>query len=474
LRRRAGIFGGLSRVLRQLNGDGESPKYIHARDARSKVVSGQGAGRRRTGLLVSRRLVVLAPCAVLVLALVVISLDGVGALPAGLGRVVEGLLRPAAATLLAAVLAISAIVLRRWAHRCRRVVRRYRLDLAQADETTFEDAAAACEQLIQVIRTPRLRRVVSGQPWLAIEAWFLPPSSEGETGSAVLALVCEPRAREGALAALRHAYPDLRADDQLGLNVGEPDHVLRVRKARSWALPIGSEALRREGSNQRSTMAAIIRQQQHAALRSCVRWCVLPAAERQDSRATQRLERVGGSRPGAALTNDVAVASRSAGGAMAHLELQAAVWSGASTGRGGFMRWQAACRELLAPALSQRGVNHLRERVMVARQLLYRRRWARAEPPFIPDRRLATLVSPRELAALMALPSLGSEHALPFARNTVPYLPVPVEVARARVVDLCMPPAGLAAGPEPAALPLRSPSVDEPESAVLAPAAVSA
>jgi hypothetical protein len=36
----------------------------------------------------------------------------------------------------------------------------------------------------------------------------------------------------------------------------------------------------------------------------------------------------------------------------------------------------------------------------------------------------------------MELPSLGSEHALPLQRNTVPHLPIPTEVPRARMVDL--------------------------------------
>ena len=36
----------------------------------------------------------------------------------------------------------------------------------------------------------------------------------------------------------------------------------------------------------------------------------------------------------------------------------------------------------------------------------------------------------------MELPSLGTEHALPLQRNTVPHLPIPTEVPRARMVEL--------------------------------------
>src|SRR5581483_88603 len=100
---------------------------------------------------------------------------------------------------------------------------------------------------------------------------------------------------------------------------------------------------------------------------------------------------------------------------------------------------QAVCRDLLSPALSQRGANHLTERLMIFRQRLYARRWPRGEPPRLPDARRSTLVSPRELALLMRLPSLGSEHALPLQRNTVPNLPIPVGLPRARRVVLPTP-----------------------------------
>jgi hypothetical protein len=335
-------------------------------------------------------------------------------------------------------------------NRRRRPVARYQLVLSQADEATFEEVAATCEQLVQTLRESLTERLTAGQPWLALESWFLPPQGTGETGTAALVLLCEPDTREPALAALRRAYADLSlrpGEDGEPLEFGQPwflpGHVLRVRKARSWALPIGSSGRRGEGSNARSTMAGIIRQQQQARRLSCVRWCVMPAADQLDSRATERLARVlPRDRHNAALAGDVQLALESAGGAMAFLELQAAVEQREGLGRRGrarpesFSELQNACRRLLAPALSHRGANHLSERLMVFRQRLYRRRWARGEPPLLPDPTGSTLHSPRELALLMELPSLGSEHALPLQRNTVPHLPIPTEVPRARLVDL--------------------------------------
>ncbi len=347
-------------------------------------------------------------------------------------------------------LGVGATTVRRIVNRRTRPMARYQLVLSQADEATFEEVAAACEQLVQTVRKSLTERFLAGQPWLALESWFVPPARAGETGTAALMVLCEPRMRESALAALRRAYPDLslrldRAGDQPLEFVQPtfvPGHVLRVNKTRSWALPVGTASRPGEGSTARSTTAGIIRQQQQTARLSCVRWCVLPAADQLDSRASEKLERASGQRHNAARSGDVQAALQCAGGAMAFLELQAAVERHQVPGRRGktrpesFSQLQNVCRQLLSPAMSHRGANHLTERLMVCRQRLYRRRWVRGEPPLLPDASRSTLVSPRELALLMQLPSLGSEHALPLQRNTVPYLPLPTEVPRADLIDV--------------------------------------
>lgn len=347
-------------------------------------------------------------------------------------------------------LGVGATTVRRIVNRRTRAMARYQLVLSQADEATFEEVAAACEQLVQTVRKSLTERFLAGQPWLALESWFVPPARAGETGTAALMVLCEPRMRESALAALRRAYPDLslrldRAGDQPLEFVQPtfvPGHVLRVNKTRSWALPVGTGGGPGEGSTARSTTAGIIRQQQQTGRLSCVRWCVLPAGDQLDSRAAEKLAGRGDQRPDAARSGDVQAALQAAGGAMAFLELQAAVERHQVPGRRGktrpesFSQLQNVCRQLLSPAMSHRGANHLTERVMVFRQRLYRRRWVRGEPPLLPDAARSTLVSPRELALLMQLPSLGSEHALPLQRNTVPYLPLPTEVPRADLIDV--------------------------------------
>ena len=345
----------------------------------------------------------------------------------------------------------ASTVTRRLRNRSRRPMARYELVLSQADEATLEEVAAACEALVQAARASLTRRLTAGQPWVALESWFVPAAKQGETGTATLMLLCSPAARDSALAALRRAYPDLSLrpaparGDAEPLDLPDPSfrpsHVLRVRKARSWALPIAAVRAG-EGSNGRSTLAGIVRQQQRAARASCVRWCVMPAADQLDSRAVEALERLAGRAHNAARADGIHQAVQAAGGAMSYLELQAAIEAHPAPRRGqreSFSELQNECRRLLSPALSQRGANHLTERLMVVRQGLYRRRWARGVPPLWPDLSGATLMSPRELAVLMELPSLGSEHALPLRRNTVPHLPVPTDVPRARVVELPLP-----------------------------------
>ena len=108
-----------------------------------------------------------------------------------------------------AVLAVAAMVAARLRARTRRELVRYQLVLGQADEATDDEAAAAAEALVQVLRSTLVERVAGGQPWLALESWHVPPTGPGETGSALLMVLCEPVTLGPALAELRRAYPNL-------------------------------------------------------------------------------------------------------------------------------------------------------------------------------------------------------------------------------------------------------------------------
>ena len=352
-----------------------------------------------------------------------------------------------------ALASLVAIVVARLRARKQRDMARYELVLGQADEATHDEVAAAAEALVQALRSTLVERVAGGQPWLAIESWHVPPTTAGETGNALLMILCEPAMLESALAALRRAYPNLtvRCASETGEPVRydaprfEPAHVLRVRKARDWALPVGGSSGSSDHSNARSVMATVIRQQQKAGaegLVSCVRWCLLPADESVDALAARRLRRLAQSteHQNSAVSADVVEAQRSGGGALCFVELQSAIQRphGRDVGRYGDL--QAACRLLVSPALSMRGVNTFVERQMVIRQKLYRRRWARATPPVLPDQTGATLWFTGELGLFIELPSLGSEHDLPVARNTVPHLPAPAALPRGQHRGLPLPP----------------------------------
>jgi len=359
----------------------------------------------------------------------------------------------AAAIAALGLVGVSAMVVTRLRSRSHRDIARYQLVLGQADEATHDEVAAAAEALVQALRSTLVERVAGGQPWLAIESWHVPPVTPGETGTALLMMLCEPVTVGPALAALRRAYPNLtvRSDAE----TGEPRrydaprfaaaHVLRVRKARDWVLPVGGSGANTDHSNARSVMATVIRQQQRVGqdgLISCVRWCLLPADESVDALAARRLRRLAESteHQNSAVSADVAEAQRSGGGALCFVELQSAVQAAPGREVTRYADLQAVCRLLVSPALSMRGVNTFVERQMVIRQRLYRRRWARATPPVLPDQTGATLWFTGELGMFIELPSLGSEHDLPLLRNTVPYLPAPAALPRGQHRGLALPP----------------------------------
>ncbi len=359
----------------------------------------------------------------------------------------------AAAVGLMAVCSVVVMFVTRLRAREGRDMARYQLVLGQADEATHDEASAAAEALVQALRSTLIERVAGGQPWLAIESWHVPPTVPGETGNALLMVLCEPRTVAPALAALRRAYPNLtvRCDPETGeprrydAPRFEAAHVLRLRKAREWVLPVGGSSLSPDHSNARSVMATVIRQQQEVGkdgLVSCVRWCLLPADESVDALAARRLRRLAESteHQNSAVSADVVEAQRSGGGALCFVELQAAVQAPPDGQLARYGDLQALCRLLVSPALSTRGVNTLVERQMMVRQRLYRRRWARATPPVLPDQTGATLWFSGELGMFTELPSLGSEHDLPLLRNTVPYLPAPAALPRGQHRGLAMPP----------------------------------
>lgn len=356
--------------------------------------------------------------------------------------------------------------------RAAREITRYQLLLSQADEATHEELAAATDALVQAVRATLISRVFSGQPWIAFELWHDPSANTGETGRSVLFLLVEAGSLPRVLSALRRVSPNLTVrhdrDEGAPIRFSPPDftpmHVLRVKKARGWELPIASRKGSADGSNARSVSASIVRQQQDLGREgfvSCVRVCIMPADDSVDRRAASRLRRMAQreTNANAAISADILEAQQGGGGTLSFVEFQAAIeYKGPATDRTfDYSERQTLCKQLLGPGMSHRSVNTLVERNVILRQRMYCRRWARATPPLLPDQSGATLMFPNELSALIEFATLAAEHDLPFGRNTIPYLPAPLGLARARMIDMpTVPPdsdaptqATEAPGPEP-------------------------
>ena len=355
-----------------------------------------------------------------------------------------------AALLVASLLLLLYMSVMRIRGRDQRDIMRYQLLLPQSDEATREELSAATDAVVQTVRATFFSRMFSGQPWMAIETWHIPPTTDGETGKSLLFLLCERGTRDGVMSALRRVSPNLafgisRSGDGAPVAYDPPkfapQHVLRVRKSREWILPIAAQKSSGDGSNARSVMASTIRHQQDLGREhwlSCVRICIMPADASVDRLAATRLRRMADQQKNtnAAISADVLEAQQGGGGTLSFVEYQAAVeYQGPPRKKEpGFAELQTVCKRLLSAGMSHRSANTLVERQVIVRQRLYRRRWARATPPLLPDQSGATIFFPNELAALIELPALGAEHDLPLGRTTIPYLPAPPGLTRARML----------------------------------------
>jgi len=92
--------------------------------------------------------------------------------------------------------------------------------------------------------------------------------------------------------------------------------------------------------------------------------------------------------------------------------------------------WDAA-NAIASSVMARRGENHLHRRYMRMRQRLYRRRFARATPPWLPSLTGKTIVSSAEVAFLFELPSARMK-SVPVRRITRPRIPRPPEAAKPR------------------------------------------
>jgi hypothetical protein len=241
------------------------------------------------------------------------------------------------------------------------------------------------------------------------------------------------RTLEGMIAG---AYPDVRvgrefeqAPQPTTAVLGQPRYVMRFRKRRPFIHPLGSPAptaAQRQGKTT-PLIEAVAMTQTALGVPSMVRLQVMPASERLEDRARQRLARHERRRHGrmneqpgssvldqAEMRSAVEVRHRS----MFFLEVQV-----------GSSDWET-CNRVAASLIARRGENHLHRRYMVIRQRLYRSRFPSAYPPLLPPLSLRNLVSGAELAHLLELPSARMK-GVPVRRLTIPRMPAAPDAFRA-------------------------------------------
>jgi hypothetical protein len=115
----------------------------------------------------------------------------------------------------------------RWRARRRRAYVRLRVVPYRTDRTSVEGVVAVYEALHKRLQQRWWRRLVGGQPSVALEAHYV-RSADG-VGRAVLAVACPRGAEAGVEAALRAAYPNCRVTPE-GVPVCRPTAVVRLKK----------------------------------------------------------------------------------------------------------------------------------------------------------------------------------------------------------------------------------------------------
>ena len=297
----------------------------------------------------------------------------------------------------------------------------------QAKPQDLEDMVEAIANIIRAFPTERAR---NGQPYVALELIC----GEGQQGTEwSINVRCQPSAAQALDAAISAAYPDVRlgrrhAETPVpragGLRV--PESVMRFRKERSFVYPLlaAGEELASPPLEQ------IARAQVALGAPSIVRFQLTPTPSFFEEYARRLYKRH---------ENKLVRQERwglPEGGLWS--TLNRAEMSNAQRTQNRSLFWLEAivaadtiqsCKTVAAAVQSRRGENRLHRRWMIVRQNLYRRRFPHALGPLLPSTR--NLVSAAEIAHLLALPTARMK-GVPVRRHTLPRIPLPPEVIRAR------------------------------------------
>ena len=329
----------------------------------------------------------------------------------------QALLASAALTLLALTIAL----IRAGSRRDRRYVR-LRIVPYRGEDASAESIIAMFEALHKLLLPRWWRRLLSGQPSIALEAHIC--------DEAWLAVCCPAGSEQMVLAALRGAYPNCRMERST-MRLGTPPALLRLKKEQLFIKRV--KAIDRFEHEREPFMNRLLRTMQASRSRAFLQLAMTPAPpgfERHAKRLYKRHEHRLSRERGAGLLEPrldrsmVEDAELRGGLDIQHRPLFFVDVRVIASDRSGCQRIASALRAEVAE-------NRLVERGTAVRHGLfgcYRARVIRGEGNPLPSTRKGVFAS-TELAALWHLPSLDFL-AVPLERGSVPVAPAPAGMLR--------------------------------------------
>jgi hypothetical protein len=322
----------------------------------------------------------------------------------------------------AALTAVRLIGRRRWRYR------RYAIAPYRTDDATPEQVLALFQDWHQQIHQRLHRRLLLGQPYLALEEHAQPTDGGPEM---TMTIVCPEQfvaALDGRLAAtyphsrIGHAFT--RRFEPLELDITWRHAIVRLRKRRGFTATVKTREFDQPVIEaELAAMAAC----GHPMTVQKVLTPIFPAFERVARWLYLRRERRVGRRDAASPLGAASPLAQAEMRAALDAQNQLLFWFEARV----VSRNHAACRMVAGAIAGRRQENMLRQRNTSFTRGLHRRRVPLARPEAIPSWRNG-VISAAEAATLWQLPSPGVGH-IRLARHTIPRAPAPPDIARAPV-----------------------------------------
>src|SRR3954467_7673300 len=329
----------------------------------------------------------------------------------------------AAGLLVAAALTAARLVGRRhWSYR------RYAIAPYRTDDATPEQVLALFQDWHQQIHQRLHRRLLFGQPYIALEEHAQPSDGGPEMA---MTIVCPEQfvaALDGRLAATyphsRIGHGFTRRFEPLALDISWRHPIARLRKRRRFTATVKTDTREFDQPVIEAELAAMAACG-HPMTVQKVLTPIFPAFERVARRLYARRERRVGRRDPASPLGAASPLALAEMRAALDAQNQLLFWFEARVAS----RDHAACRMVAGAIAGRRQENMLRQRNTSFTRGLHRRRVALARPEAIPSWRNG-VVSAAEMATLWQLPSPRIGH-IRLARHTIPRAPAPPDIARA-------------------------------------------